>query len=168
MRSPFLRRLRTQAFIGLYVAVVLQSASLAANLPPGFIEQPVASGWNAVLGLEFAPDGRLYAWEKKTDCWDPPSGAEMLNRFAVANGDYTVNLHFAETWSGAFGDNLRVFDVPAEGQFVLDDLDIYTEVRENTALIKSFPITVTDDKLNIEFLHVVQNPKVCAIEIVQQ
>ncbi len=92
----------------------------------------------------------------------------MLYSFAVANGDYTVNLHFAETWSGAFGDNLRVFDVTAEGQFVLDDLDIYTEVRENRVLIKSFPITVTDGKLNIEFLHVVQNPKVCAIEIVQQ
>ena len=167
MRSPFLRRLRTQAFIGLYVAVVLQSASLAANLPPGFIEQPVASGWNAVLGLEFAPDGRLYAGRKRPTVGIHPAEPKCstASRLPMAT---TRSIYTSPKPGAAFGDNLRVFDVTAEGQFVLDDLDIYTEVRENTVLIKSFPITVTDGKLNIEFLHVVQNPKVCAIEIVQQ
>ncbi|WP_405230266.1 hypothetical protein [Lentisalinibacter sediminis] len=46
-------------------------------------------------------------------------------------------------------------------------MDIYSEVGANAALIKSIPVTVTDGRLEIQFLHVVENPKISAIEVVQ-
>jgi hypothetical protein len=53
-----------------------------------------------------------------------------------------------------------------EGQLVLDDLDIYSEVGHDAALIKSFAVTVSDGELDIEFLHQIQDPKISAIEVI--
>ena len=55
--------------------------------------------------------------------------------------------------------------VPIEGQFRIDNLDIYSRVGANTALIKGLPVTVNDGQLNIQFVHGVENPKISAIEV---
>jgi chitodextrinase len=94
-----------------------------------------------------------------------PSGANLEYSFAVPAGEYEVILHFAETYSGITGPGQRVFDVAAEGTVAIDDLDIFARVGANTALAVAFPVVVTDGNLDLEFLHGVQNPKVCGIEV---
>jgi hypothetical protein len=109
-------------------------------------------------------DDTLYQSER----WDPSAALELQYTFAVPDGDYFVNLHFAEIYSGTFSTGARVFDVAVEEQLVLDNLDIFSEVGAEAALVKSFTVTVSDGELNIEFLHQVENPKISAIEILSQ
>ncbi|GAB5378278.1 MAG: hypothetical protein AcusKO_47400 [Acuticoccus sp.] len=98
----------------------------------------------------------------------PPFGGEVFDPqqwdFDVTNGDYTVNLYFAEIFQDA--DGARVFDVEIEGVLVLDDYDIHADVGMNVAVMKSFDTTVSDDVLDIDFTTVVDNAKISAIEII--
>ncbi len=103
----------------------------------------------------------LYRSERNTgNTWTP-----LKYQWSVANGDYVVKLHFAETWSTAFKNGVRVFDVRAEGKTVIDNLDIHAKVGANRALVMTVPVRVSDGKLTLEFARVVQNPKICAIEV---
>jgi len=104
----------------------------------------------------------------QTERWDSSTSPELMYSFSVPNGDYVVNLYFAEIYSGTAGVGLRVFDVNIEGQSVQNDLDIYSEVGFETALMKSYNVTVADGVLNIQLLHQTENPKICAIEIISQ
>ncbi|MEO9870996.1 ThuA domain-containing protein [Ekhidna sp.] len=88
----------------------------------------------------------------------------------VTNGEYSINLHFAEIYFGATGGGAggvgkRVFDVTVEGQPVLIDFDINAEVSPMTALIETYSTIVTDEELNLTFSATVNQPKVSAIEV---
>jgi hypothetical protein len=83
----------------------------------------------------------------------------------LPNGTYEVKLHFAEVWAGAFGAGLRVFDISAEGNPAVEDMDIFARVGAGTACTVTFPVTVADGQLNIGFTHGVQNPKISGIEV---
>lgn len=91
--------------------------------------------------------------------------------FPVANGDYTVRLHFAELYWGAPGSGVtggagsRVLNVSFENQLRLINLDVSQEVGGATALVKNIPVTVTDGKLNINFSANVNRPMVVAVEV---
>jgi len=99
----------------------------------------------------------------QTGRWDSASGSEMVYSFPVANGDYTVRLHFAEIyWTQP---NRRIFDVAIEGTTVINGLDLVAEVGALTADIREFQTTVSDGVLEVEFLHNFENPKISAIEI---
>lgn len=53
-----------------------------------------------------------------------------------------------------------------EGSTVFNDLDVFSQAGgRNNALVKSATVFVNDGTLNIEFLHVQQNPMICGIEI---
>jgi len=114
---------------------------------------------NAIAGTS---DPALY----RTERWDADTAPELAYAFTVPNGTYTVKLHFCETWGGALGVGLRVFDVFIENQLVLDNLDIFAQVGGYTALIKTFQVTVTDGQMNINFAHgSADDPQIGAIEI---
>jgi len=82
----------------------------------------------------------------------------------LSNGAYTVTLHFAETyWTS---DGRRVFDVLAEGQTVIDDLDIHRMVGANAAYTVDVPVSVEDGVLNLAFVAGSDKPVVSAITIV--
>ena len=88
----------------------------------------------------------------------------------VTNGEYEVNLHFAEIYFGATGGGAggigkRVFNVSIEGVQVLTNFDLNAEEASMTAIIKPFVTNVTDEILNIDFSASVNQPKVSAIEI---
>ncbi|XP_047962224.1 probable leucine-rich repeat receptor-like serine/threonine-protein kinase At3g14840 [Salvia hispanica] len=76
--------------------------------------------------------------------------------FCLINGNYTVNLHFAEimftddrTYSSL---GRRIFDVYIQGKLVLKDFDIELEAGGvNKPLIKNFTVVVTDTTLDIHF-----------------
>jgi len=81
---------------------------------------------------------------------------QMGYNIPVLDGDYTVNLYFAELWFGATGGGLpgtgrRVFDVTIEGQLEEDNLDIFDEVGAETMLVKAYTITVSGGVLDIDF-----------------
>ena len=102
----------------------------------------------------------------KTERYDPAGGNEMQWGFdTVAGAYYEVRLYFAETYSSTFGVGKRVFDVAIDGTVVLDNYDVFAEVGANTAIMKSF-VVQSDGRINIDFLHVVQNPSIKGIEIV--
>jgi len=50
-------------------AAVAVCANLTLGLPPGFVDEPVLTGWNEAAGLAFSPVGdHLVVWEKAGSC----------------------------------------------------------------------------------------------------
>ena len=88
----------------------------------------------------------------------------------VASACYDVTLHFAEIWFGSVGGpgapGQRVFDVNIEGATELDDYDIFAAVGSLAPDVHTFEIQVTDGSLDIDFVSIVDNAKVSAIEVV--
>jgi len=84
-------------------------------------------------------------------------------RFDLADGPYSVILHFAEIYFNS--PNSRIFDVVVEDTLVLKDYDIYLEAGSFVASSKAFQTTVTDGRLDIEFSATVDAAKISAIEI---
>lgn len=88
----------------------------------------------------------------------------------VANGSYTLNLHFAEIYWGATGGGpggagRRVFSAQLEGQDIITNYDINQEVGSMTAVVQSFTVEITDGELNLDFSASVDQPKVSALEL---
>lgn len=81
---------------------------------------------------------------------------------AVANGDYTLNLLFADYKAPG----QRKFNVSVEGQQKLTNFDIVAAAGANTALVESFPVTISDGKLDMNFTSVVSNAALSAFELV--
>ncbi len=107
------------------------------------------------------PDN-LFTTERYSNVENPDN---MQWNFDVPNGDYTVNLIFAEVWTGAQTNGIRVFDVEIEGNPVLTDFDQTAAYGWNTAGVETFNVTVTDGNLDIDFIKGIENPNIKAIEI---
>ena len=83
----------------------------------------------------------------------------------VTNGAYRVRLHFAELNKTAAGQ--RVFDVRLEGATVLSGFDVFAAAGGiDRAVVREFPVTITDGKVTLDFLRRVENAKISAIEII--
>jgi hypothetical protein len=83
----------------------------------------------------------------------------------IPNGNYTVKLHFAETWTGITTVNQRIFSVMVENQSI-NDLDVFAEAGGlNKALIKTVPVTVSDGVLNITFIKKSLETMISGIEV---
>ena len=110
---------------------------------------------NTVLGT---PAPELYQHERFAE-------GPLVYRFCMLNGTYTVKLKFAEIWFAAPGK--RIFDVFINGAPALARFDIAAAAGgPNRAIDREFRTQVTDGQIVIQFLPVVSNPKVNAIEIV--
>ncbi|WP_081846165.1 malectin domain-containing carbohydrate-binding protein [Deinococcus marmoris] len=84
----------------------------------------------------------------------------------LENGPQTLRLHFADLAHATAGK--RVFDVVAEGQNVLPNLDIVKDAGGgNTALIKTVNVQVTGGVLNLTLSASVDYPSIAGIEIVR-
>jgi N-acetylneuraminic acid mutarotase len=82
---------------------------------------------------------------------------------SVTNGSYQLRLYFMDPFYAAPG--YRKFDVYAEGVQILNDFDIAANGGFQAALIKSFPVSVSDGRLDLSFGAVVENPLLAAIEL---
>lgn len=97
------------------------------------------------------------------------NGGFFSYNIPVTNGNYLVELYFAEIYFGTSptrpgGVGSRLFDVSIEGALVLDDYDIFLDAGGAAiAVIKSFNANVTDGTLNILFDGVVNNAKINAV-----
>jgi hypothetical protein len=100
----------------------------------------------------------------QTERFDKIGGVDMFWDFPVTPGQYEVRLYFAETWSSAFSNGVRVFDVSIEGAAMLNDYDVYGDVGANKGVMKSFVVS-SDSNLDIDFGRVAENPAIKGIEI---
>jgi N-acetylneuraminic acid mutarotase len=82
----------------------------------------------------------------------------------VTNGNYTVNLHFAEIYWTTPGSRIMNIDVE-NGQGMMTNFDLFAKVGSNNAYIQSFPITVADGFLTINLAAVTDQAKISGIEI---
>jgi len=86
----------------------------------------------------------------------------------VPNGKYVVKLHFAETFEGITGPGERVFSFNIQGR-EFKDFDVWVKAGGPLkAYIETVPIEVTDGKIKVTFTPKVENPQICAIEILPQ
>ncbi|HET6252220.1 MAG TPA: malectin domain-containing carbohydrate-binding protein [Tepidisphaeraceae bacterium] len=89
---------------------------------------------------------------------------------AVPNGNYTVNLYFAETWHG-IGDtpdtHPRIFDLKVQG-IELKGINVFKETGGlRRALVKTFHVTVKDGNLAIGFTRTKDDaPEINGIEVI--
>jgi len=84
----------------------------------------------------------------------------------VANGKYTVKLHFAETYDGIGGVGNRVFTFNVEGK-EFKDFDVTAKAGGDfRAYVETVEVEVKDGKLDITFTSQVENPEINALEII--
>jgi chitodextrinase len=153
--------------------IVDNRASIRVNVGGGAYTDNQGNRWAAdygyntgrVAGTTAQIAGTINDTLYQSNRWDPNRSPELEYAFDVADGSYLIILHFAETWMGAFGTGLRIFDIQIEGQLVESNLDMYSEVGANKAFTISQAIVVKDGQINIRFLHAVEDPQVNAIEI---
>ena len=103
----------------------------------------------------------LYQSERLTN----DNGDTLTYEIPVADGTYSVNLHFAET---AFDqEGLRVFDIVIEGNTAFDNYDIMEAAGDNnTAQVENISgIQVDDGFLTIELEAETERAKINGIEV---
>jgi hypothetical protein len=83
----------------------------------------------------------------------------------VANGTYTLKLHFAEISPNVTTAGKRVFSGTAEGKALFSNLDIYSEVGAYKPDDKTYTVTVTGDKLDLSLDATVDGAKLSGLEI---
>ena len=119
------------------------------------------STYSVTTAIAGTVDDKLFQSER----WDGATAPDLQYSLPVSNGNYRVNLYFAENYVPNQVVGNRVFDVLIEGQVAFNDLDIFQQAGASTALILSKDVSVTDGTLNISFGRVVENPKINAIEV---
>jgi PKD repeat protein/N-acetylneuraminic acid mutarotase len=104
----------------------------------------------------------------QTERWDPDDGFELEYALVVASAPalYQVHLHFADIYGPTQAAGQRVFDVAIEGVVAFSGVDIGSEVGGDAALVKTATVLVDDGILNVRLLHLIENPKISALEVV--
>ncbi|MFU8833191.1 MAG: malectin domain-containing carbohydrate-binding protein, partial [Wenzhouxiangella sp.] len=103
----------------------------------------------------------------ETERWDPAGGAEMLWQFPVVQGTpVEVRLYLMNGFEGTSEPGERVFHVNIDGARAFSDIDLAAEAGHRVGTVRTYQITA-DGMIDIEFLHVADNPLINGIEIVQ-
>ena len=88
--------------------------------------------------------------------------------FKVPNGDYTVNLYFAESWDGAKIPGRRVFGLEVNGM-QQNELDICAEAGGlYKPMVRSIKVNVVNNLIQILLYAKANHPKIDGIEIIPQ
>ena len=83
----------------------------------------------------------------------------------LPNGKYRVNLHFAETFEGITEPGQRVFSFAVQGR-EFKDFDVWVKAGGPLrAYVETVDVEVTDGRLRVVFTPKIENPQICAIEI---
>ena len=126
----------------------------------------VISGLVDLFGCEDEATSDLF----QCDRYDPVAAPELLYTFNVPDGEYVVNLFFANTYTGTTTGGSRLFDIEVEDSIAYDNFDqIVAATGSGIAIVRSVLATVDDGNgLQIEFLHGVENPAIKAIEVLAE
>ena len=116
----------------------------------------------AIAGTE---DARLYQWERV--------GHFTYSIPVPEGGNYTVTLHFSETWftprNAPGGVGSRVFDVYCNGTTLLKNFDMLKDSGPNQAVVRVFRHVAASPlgKIDLTFVPVVNYALINAIEVSQ-
>jgi hypothetical protein len=124
-------------------------------------------GWGAVGGdwaerekttVKNAQDPTIYLTERYGD---------ITYRIPVANGTYTVKLHFCETYDGINAAGMRVFDATAEGKPIFAGIDPYKDGGNAlfSASVRTAEVVVADGELTLGLVSKEQSAEINAIEV---
>lgn len=128
--------------------------------------------WSADQGFEGGdtverPDIQI-ANTKSPDLYRAERYSMESFKWPLPNGKYVVKLHFAETYDGITAPGERVFSFNVQGK-EFKDFDVWVKAGGALkAYVETVPVEVTDGKLKITFTPNVENPQICAIEIIPQ
>ncbi len=126
-------------------------------------DQMYSSGsWGYVGGEDYSHEAPISGTEDDELYESERYGMEGY-RFDVPNGNYEVELHFAEIYFHEAG--RRLFNVILEDQPVITNLDIFANAGYAQAYILTFNCMVNDSVLNIDFFATVNFPKISAIYV---
>jgi len=105
----------------------------------------------------------------KSERWDQLGGEEMQWSLPVeAGATLEVRIYVAEIYTGASQPGQRVFDVFIENQPALLGVDRVVEAGGMfIGTMLSYELVASDNMLDIRFEHVIENPAISGIEIVQ-
>jgi hypothetical protein len=177
------------AAVGNFNVSVTTSAGTSSSLPFSITSAPVFTPIriNAGSSTPFTdPLGILWAADSNFTGGGPVSTTNPVNgtpnpalyqtahfgdisptltyQFTVPNGSYTVNLKFDENRFTQAGQ--RVVNVLLNGQTALSNFDIFARAGALfQALDAAIPVSVTNGQISLQFVSVVSNPRICAIEI---
>lgn len=119
-----------------------------------------------VGGLTIARPTIKIANTKSPDLYQAERYSMESFSWSVPNGDYLVNLHFAETFEGIYGPGERVFSFNVQSK-EFKDFDVWVKAGGPLkAYVETIPVKVTDGEIKITFTPKVENPQICAIEII--
>lgn len=153
------------------------SSSSSSAVSVGDLPLVVAinSGGSATTldGVEFKADKYARGGSPNSTADDVSGGAlyqtERYGAFSydipvTASGSYTVELHFAEIYQNSAGS--RSFSVAIEGNTVISNLDLYTEVGHDNGYTETFAdIPVSDGSVTIDLIAGVENPTIAGFAI---
>jgi hypothetical protein len=154
-----------------------QAAPTSVRINAGAATAYTDNNGNAWLADQLVTGGTTYANSNTIASGTPAPQVYRSERYGqgktsfaysipVSNGNYNVNLDFAESY--VTGSGQRIFNVSINGTQVLTNFDIYAAAGGmNIPVVKTFNVAVTNGTLNINFLPgSVENPKVSGIEVV--
>jgi len=85
--------------------------------------------------------------------------------YPLTNGKYIVKLHFCENFDGIGGPGDRVFTFNVEGK-EFKDFDVWVKAGgPRRAYVETVEVEITDGKLDVTFIHQIENPEINGIEI---
>jgi hypothetical protein len=144
----------------------------------GYGANKTIGGTNWLAGDKFFADGYILERPDITIATSTNTGPAVIyqaerysmSKFTytpVPNGDYTVKLHFCETFDGITGAGERVFGYAVKGDGPpVKDFDVFAAARGALKpVVKTVPLTVTNHTVEVEFTPQVENPQINAIEI---
>lgn len=156
----------------------------ATNLPvpvhilAGYGADKTIAGTNWVAGDKFFPDGSVIERPDiaiVTNTSTGPAAIYQAERYSmskfsytpVPNGEYTLKLHFCETFEGITGAGGRVFGYTVKGDGPpVKDFDVFASAGGALKpVVKTVPITVTNHTVEVDFTPQVENPQINAIEL---
>lgn len=103
----------------------------------------------------------------QSNLWDAAGGRNLKFAIPATRGaKYKVEILASEIQSSAFHTGARVFDVLADGQLRINNLDVFAEAGANKALVKAFELTADGD-INLELVRQIGNPSIAGIVVTE-
>ncbi len=137
-------------------------------LPDQYLEE--GTEWGAIDGMTVDRGDLSITGTDSPKIYETERYSMSAYKFTLPNGNYTVRLHFAETYEGITGEEQRVFSVSINEKTVLKDFDPYKETGDwKKPIVKEFKnVAVTNKELVIDFTFNIENPEINGIEILSE
>ncbi|HUL16041.1 MAG TPA: malectin [Terriglobales bacterium] len=171
--KKFLGVLISAAALGAFCLPAMAQTAIRVNCGGPAYTDSKGQAWEADTGYNggsaFSASARISGTADpalfETGRQNRSTTSPLIYSFPVANGNYHVNLYFAETASRQDRVGARVFNVKLQGNVVFPNLDVFAAVGADAALVEGIDFVVTGGQATIEFDSVTNSARVNAIEI---